>query len=461
MNLSYSIGLKVILLSFLSFQISNSALANDWFEATRGEIITSKDKRVISLNEFHENSPLLKMGKGVVVRECLTKNRPCSKLERAFIFSQMIGHNTVLNLVLEKDRMVRKLTIQILPPDFPFAEQVGSSILNKSLVFSLTTVHSKPESACHLFVLSPRGEIIFYRRIPHACNDFRPHSLNGRTFYSYQLVNEGIQNVGYLGPRIILDDNFTPYKTVAAQNEGHEFILVDDDHWIGIEFELSRLKSGLVYIDKKIVERKNGSVIFSWGTSDYLKQHNTELLPNVSLTSYHNEIVLQLLHLNSVQSFRDGLLISLGTNGVVYIDRKSRKILWELGGIRDEFKLSLDQHPNFLHTPSWDPKTKTLTLFSNLSHGVPGTTFSRVLSYRLDLDAKSIAEFTVLRDKKELSLIMGSVEVHEKTLSIGFGTKDIGKYDFIEMHGSAETWKLSFGRKFSAYRFYRPLDAKP
>ena len=51
-----------------------------------------------------------------------------------------------------------------------------------------------------LLQLGPKGEVKFYRRVAGTAEDFKPHRVNGKTFYSYMLNavhSPGVSTAGY------------------------------------------------------------------------------------------------------------------------------------------------------------------------------------------------------------------------------------------------------------------------
>ncbi len=91
-------------------------------------------------------------------------------------------------------------------------------------------------------------------------------------------LREGVADVGLFGTRILLSDDMRVLKRIEEIYDGHEFILFSLDHWIGMEVQLDRLSGGAVYLDKRLRERKNGTIVFDWGVSDFIKQTNTPAL---------------------------------------------------------------------------------------------------------------------------------------------------------------------------------------
>ncbi len=348
------------------------------------------------------------------------------------------------------------IKLHLLPESFPFFHLHGRSVIDKPIITAVYETEKKisTDKICHLLILSPVGELVFQRKLENKCSDFRPHDLEGKRYYSYQLVESTEPSVGHFGPRIILDSEFKPIQTVAPYFDSHEFILLGKDHWLGIEIELSRMASGLPYFNKRVRERKNGKIIFDWGVSDYLKQFGSEATANSYVATYHGEIVAELLHINSVQSIGEsGYVVSLGMNGVVYVNKETRKVDWVLGGFNDQFSLKREEYPVFQHTAWLDPENNRLSLFANWGSGLAKVT--RVLSYDLDLIKKKVKKFTEIRAKGESSLILGSVQLSGGVYTISFGTKDWAKHDIIEMDGDKDTLSISFPRDRNVYRVYR------
>lgn len=427
----------------------------DWFDLTDAKLVQDKQGQFYAV-EYRAERATLSLGAEVRVERCLLGGLPCPQSAGGYSFSPNLASIAAneLKLGLRKGGHRKDFTINLLPKNFPYMRLTGRSSVDSPLIFSVLPVQDGPE-ICHLMVLSPLGHLRFYRQLEGLCFDFRPHDVAGQRFYSYQRIRESITHVGHAGPRVILDSSFREVEVIAPDGDGHEFHYLGSDHWIGIEFGLGRLSNGRVYFDRRIVERKAGRELFSWGVSDYFRQHGSELTPNALLTSYRGEIVAEVIHINAIQVHPTGLLVGLGTNGVGFLNRKERKLEWELGGIADDFRLTIDQHPNFFHTPNWDHEKNELVLFSNRSHGVAGEISSRVLRYTLAPKQKRLLKYEVLRDRKELSYLMGSVQKTNAALSIGFGSKNNVPYDFVEMAGGKDVWTLSLAPGHMVYRFYR------
>ena len=220
---------------------------------------------------------------------------------------------------------------------------------------------------------------------------------------------------------------------------------------------MGRLKSGPAYFDKRIQEVENGKVVFDWGVSDYFKAVNSEATVLTRLASYKDEVVADIIHMNSFQKIdEERLIIGMGFNGVVCLNMKERKIEWILGGMHDQFGLTMKQHPHFHHTPRFDPRDNTLTIFLNVSTSGHMKNSARIQRYKIDPIKKKLISLEVLRDKGEQAATLGSVQVIENTVSIGFGNRSKGDYDFLELYQGKEVAWLRFKQpELKAYRIYR------
>lgn len=358
-------------------------------------------------------------------------------------------------------KRVESFTVFATAKDFPLFRFGGVSVLQAPIIFSASEHENPQTTSCHLLILNGRGEVQFHRRLPIHCTDFKPHAVDGKTLYSYQEVVYGVPDLGFFGKRVILDEQLRPIRQLDRDVAHHEFLYLAENHWVEIAVRLGRLPSGMSYFDKRVRELKDGVVVFDWGVADFLQQFSTQAAAQITLCDYRNEVVAEVLHLNSLQLVgTDGILIGLGSNGVAYVNRKRRQVEWVLGGINDQFGLTYDQHPHFHHTPQFDPATGTLVLLSNLSFRSIGKRHqTRVLRYQLDVPNKKLRKFEVLREQGELASMLGSVQASGETLSIGFGTRKRGKYDFLEMHKGVETAWLKFtNERLMTYRIYRRPD---
>ncbi len=445
-------------ISLLLFILSTGALAlPEGISLTGGE--TEEIGNEIILKGYDvRHPPVIELAEKSRILSCTWKGIKCSGRKISLIIGKAPANENNSTLKLKWSFQDKTHTLNVrLPDSFPWMKQDGKSKLENPLIFSVSALTDLKFNHCHLFVLSPAGEVNFYRSLDQQCHDFRPHSIGGKNFYSYAEVNETINYVGYVGPRVILDDQFHEIKKIAPQNDMHDFILLAPDHWIGFEFELARLSNGKPYLNKRLREWKEGKLILDWGASDIISQFQTEAASNIIQTDYRGEVVAELYHMNSIQLLKDGsLFVGLGHDGAGLLDRKTKKLRWVLGGLHDSFRLSMPEQPLFNHTPVYHEDTGVIELFSNRSWGVIGTSPARILKYKIDLSQKKLLDYKVLRVRDEFVYVMGSLQIVKGISSIGFGSKNIGHVDFLEMsEDRKENWKITFEKVRTIYRFYR------
>lgn len=415
--------------------------------------------------EYRKFSPAtISLSPGSKLRSCRWREKPCQGTEWTLSLDGQAGSGKRprFELTYTLKDTTKKFIVDVVPANFPVIHQTGRSAGAHPLIFSASHLGHKNPHGCYLIKLSPAGEFEFFRHVKERCGDFRPHSVGAENFYSYQEVNSGINYVAFIGPRVILDRNFREISRVAGKNDGHEFLLLGADHWIGFEIELGRLENGRTYVNKRIRERKAGKIVHDWGVSDYLRQFGSEATLNISLSRIGDETVAELLHLNTVQVLKNGKwLVGLGYEGVALLDPSKNKLEWVLGGLNDTSGLPVDRQPFFNHTPYLDEKSGELSLFSNSSWGNITVNEARILRYKLSPEMK-ISGPEILRDSGERVRIMGSLQVNDDLLTIGFGSKEKASADMIEMSGPAETWRIKLPPEWVVYRFYRsPMGYHP
>jgi hypothetical protein len=310
------------------------------------------------------------------------------------------------------------------------------------------------DPGCNLVILDPSGKIEFFRRLNEHCVDFRPHLVNGDTYYSYSVP----RGPYVAGPRVILDKDLNQVRYIKGKFDAHEFILISLDHYLTLEIDVDRFPSGDRFANSRVREYKEGKLVFDWGTSDYLSQFKNAL--TASAYPYHDSgLVPSPLHLNSLQIIdEENILVSLGNNGIGLLNKKTKKLSWVLGGNQDQFGLAAQQNLIFIHTPIFYPKENRLIVFLNFSLAAQREGVTKILEYVLDIPERRLKSFRVIKATTEMAFQAGSLQEHgDGVLSIGMGFRILGKNDFIEVAKSGtENFSLRFaGNYISAYRFYR------
>jgi hypothetical protein len=458
LNLAHKMKFNIYLLTLLLF-LTSKALAIDI--SPQLELISPhpehiqhiKNKYIV--HEYQANHPPIlyfKNNSNAII--CMINKMDCTKNSR-FILPINGNQPTLYRITFGNNQKIEEFSIQIFPDNFPKFKIEGQSALNKSIIFSQFSFNKNTTitTPSHLFILDPKGNILFYNSLPFLAFDFKPHLLKNKKYYSYLQAEQLSPKVTALGKRVILDENFNTVKTIPGPLDIHDFILIDLEWYICLRYELAQNTTGTFFINQRIEEYKNGKQIFQWDLNDLAK--NNYFAINTTQHMFDKKLAIDQFHLNSIQLLPNNkMLISLGYDSGLVIDRKTKKIDWVIGGYNDQFGITEEMGTALHHTPFLDIEKQTLTAFDNSIIKKK----SRVIEFTLDLKNKKIKKFDVIHDEGQFSAVMGSVEKHNNIYSIGFGSRDIGKFDFIEQTKDKRTMGISFSQKYSStYRFYREL----
>lgn len=455
--------LQLSLLILLSFSLKVNAKDHKEFKIiseTGLELKTKVTKDMIYLLEYRQgHTASIAFTDAKLPKGCIFQGKQCRSANLPLIFNgslKPLKRNIDFKISFISNGRRKSYGISLLPPNILELDFSGKSVIKKPIIFSVAKLEN---TSCDLFVLNPDGSIYFYRKLDHLCYDFRVHEVSNKLFYSYLEATASNDATGAAGTRMVLDKNFSSYEEIKTIVDMHEFHYLGPKHWMAFISRLGRLGSGTSYLDKRIVEMKNGVEIFNWGVSDIMKQSGTEATAlAVLFTLNDNEVISNVMHLNSIQLIGDEfLLIGLGANGVAYVNKKSKKIIWILGGASGHFKLLSNQHMALTHTPTYDPTTNSLLLFSN--SGVSSFEFknpTRIVNYKLDTISRKIKEYEVIYTAKYISHAAGSVQKSGEVYSIGLGIQNERDNDFVEVQTEKKTASFKMREKgLYIYRIYR------
>ncbi|MES2854496.1 MAG: hypothetical protein V4692_01480, partial [Bdellovibrionota bacterium] len=318
------------------------------------------------------------------------------------------------------DSKKREIVIQLLKRVSPDFSVTGEAKIQKNVLLS-------PLS--YAIVLSPKGDLIYYRAFSAPVQDFRPHIVDGKIFYSILQVTNSNVDVNSEGMRLILDENFKVIAEHQKITDGHEFHYLKPKHYVYLTYDVRDTPSGKCYLDQSVVEEIGGKETYRFSVYDYVKRG---YLPDSSYNqSFKGRSCVGHFHLNTVQILGPNHWLLGFSGGLVILWNKSKKTAeWIFNGPEDQFFAEGSQRPNVMHTPIWDPESSRLTLFDN-DHL---TKNARVIEYRLNIPEKKMLSFREWRLNNGISRFGGGIQVEgDSIFSVGFGAGATGTWDFAEI----------------------------
>lgn len=314
-----------------------------------------------------------------------------------------------------------------------------------------------------LIKISPTGEMIFFRRSPTGnLNDFKPHNVHGRIFYSY--LNNTITTPGVTseGTRTILDENFSNIESTDFLTDIHEFEYLGPSHYLYSSYEIVDLPDGTCFLDQRAVERKNSREVRSFSVHDFIEAGFK--IQEESITVFHGRSCKTVSHLNAIQIISENSwLLSLGSGVVLMYNHATQKPEWILGGFQDQFNIIKKVNMDYIHTPRWHLSENRLIIYDNNYQ----TKRSRILDFRLDLASRKVIHLKEIPLGNIYSVHSGGVEANlplshlsDLIYSVGTGMPEKDDWNFIEHNGKNQTLAIRFGKSKKAtysYRTYRSI----
>lgn len=359
----------------------------------------------------------------------------------------------------EKDKRI--IFLRTLSSQLPQMTTVGESPYEGNYYATLST------GGAVLYELNPKGDVVFYiAKSPEEAKgesywDFKKHVLeDGKIRYSYQRSlpdKDGKAFFGYgPGERVILDENFREIKTITlveSENakagdpvDGHDFILIDDDHYIvsayqlkfvdNIPVELAPNPMGSKVVRTLLQEVKDGKVVFEF-TSDAnpelyaLSAENNDFGNTTNQSPDYanfNSMTIDPVDNNLICSFRN-------LNTVMKINRVTGEILWKLSGAGDEFGLTEAQKTSRQNDARLT-EDGYLTIFDNANDS--GQT--RILKLKLDEVNKKVLEYQEYKVPGHTSVADGSTQKvgdGREVYTIGWGSNPDGLAALTEVDFSS------------------------
>jgi len=294
-----------------------------------------------------------------------------------------------------------------------------------------------------LLILDSSGNEILKKNIKGAVLNFQRWNINGHIRYSYFQYDPSyiIPGIGTaLGDIVVVDTNLRELRRIRLLPnnirtpedpdllDSHDFILIDDDHYIVMTYYLQQVNNipdslnpvpGSRVLAPIIQEVQNGQAVWEWNGTDHPEFYASSVESNFSDTSIQDYMHLNSLFIdpedhNLICSFRN-------QDQVVKIDRKSGSVIWRLGGKKSDFPLSPDQKFLRQHHATLVDDNRTLLLYDNGE--ISQRPYSRILEFQLDENSKTVTAFRSLKvPDNTFSEYMGSVQKMADSYFIGCGS---------------------------------------
>jgi hypothetical protein len=249
-------------------------------------------------------------------------------------------------------------------------------------------------------ILDNRGQVVWFKPLDtHGVADVKVQRYRGKPVISWW---RGMAPMGVgSGYYAIFDDH---YKEIARVRAGHglsgdihEFTITPKNtalftvyHRIPVDLRpVGGPKEGKVFDGiVQEVEIPSGKVLFEWHSWPGVGIKEGFFKPVPSAKKGSKAPPYDYIHLNSIDVEPNGnfLVSARNTHTIYEIDRKTKKILWRLGGKKSDFKMG--QGTKF----AWQHDARrqadgTITLFDN-GAAPPVEKFSRILVLRADPKTK-------------------------------------------------------------------------
>ena len=322
-----------------------------------------------------------------------------------------------------------QITLNTLHNNIPEMEVEGKAKIDGDFYFSYSILRL-------ILKCDNDGNITFYRHEPFNITDkdimngwwdFKKHTYNGKTYYSYHAHDPNFTDIGFPGynpgMRVLLDERYRTIKTIHLEEsrdktvkkghpiDGHDFYFFSPDHYI-LSSYIDRNIGGRVLSVSYLQEVKDGKVIFDWWSSDHKE--------TLSWTNENFDTSYDYIHFNSIQVLPDGNWLCSFRHicSIMKIDRvgKTGDIIWRIAGNElDEKYRFFGQHYATLHNDN------TLTLFDNGNGHTPAKT--RILRLTIDPNNGSVVGGGDILANNDgyFAMACGSAQLIDNGYIVGWG----------------------------------------
>jgi hypothetical protein len=242
-------------------------------------------------------------------------------------------------------------------------------------------------------IMDNRGEVVWFKPLnTRGVTDFRVQHYLGKpvlTWWRGHVSNVGVGDGWY----VIYDTSYRPVAEVRAGNglvgDVHEFLITKNNtalftvyHRLPVDLSSvggpaeGKIWDGIL----QEVDIQTGRVVFEWHSYPQVGIAESYAPPKAKAGA--KAPPYDYFHMNSIEVEPNGnfLVSARNTHALYEIDRKTKKVLWRLGGKKSDFKMGAGtnfawQHDARRHADG------TITIFDN-GAAPPVEKFSRVLVLR-------------------------------------------------------------------------------
>jgi arylsulfate sulfotransferase len=340
--------------------------------------------------------------------------------------------------------------------------------------FDLSITSATPGQGL-LLIMDQSGRVLQKQATPGSAFGLERWTINGQARYTY-IVNDPSaprgsivgQNAGYA---VIADSNlrelqrvdFVPFGTnlfpVGQPLDAHEFVLISDNHYIGLCYTarvvanvpgyLNPAPGGALVIVPIIEEVDNGAVVWTWDASTDTSFYGNSVEGNIFSNSTSAQ---DYIHMNSLFiDPRDGNLLCSMRNQdqIIKIDRHTGAIVWRLGGKNSDFPLASDQVFLRQHHATLTDNNQTLLLFDDGEATL--RSYSRIVEFHLNETAKTITGSKYFDIPEPFSGIMGSVQKIGDEYFIGGGSANY----MLEVNYNTGQKVMEYLGNMASYRSFK------
>jgi hypothetical protein len=328
-------------------------------------------------------------------------------------------------------------------------------------------------------IMDNRGEVIWFKPLnTRGVTDFRVQHYRGKpvlTWWRGHVSNAGVGDGWY----VIYNTSYRPVAEVRPGNglvgDVHEFLITKNDTALFTVYhrrpvDLSSVggpKEGSIWDGiVQEVDIATGRVLFEWHSYPEVAIAES-YAPPPKATAGAKAAPYDYFHINSIDVEPSGnLLVSARNTHTVYeIDRKTKKVIWRLGGKKSYFKMGAGttfawQHDARRHADG------TITIFDN-GAAPPVEKFSRVLVLRVDVAAPKA---TLVRSYHHPKRLLAPFEGNAQLLPNGNVVVGWGAQPYVSefSRGGSLLFDAYFGhdkppgKDADTYRAYRfPWHGQP